>query len=125
MGQASNRARGQMAHHGGDAAEQCIARHYEQLGYVLVDTRWRGPGGEIDLILRRDAGVVFVEVKKAGTIAGAAERIGARQMARIRLSAERFLDGEPLGQLTESRFDVALMDATGAVEILENAFGQG
>ncbi|MDK3072172.1 YraN family protein [Sedimentitalea sp. JM2-8] len=125
MAQAGNRARGQMAHHGGDAAERRIARHYERLGYALAAARWRGPGGEIDLILRRGGEVVFVEVKKSATIAGAAERIGPVQMARIRLSAERFLDEEPLGQLTESRFDVALMDAAGAFEILENAFGQG
>jgi hypothetical protein len=30
-----------------------------------------------------------------------------------------------LGQLTTARFDVALMDACGAFEIIENAFGQG
>ena len=43
-------------------------------------------------------------------------------MARIYAAAEEFLGGEPTGQLTESRFDVALVDAMGRIEVLENAF---
>ena len=43
-------------------------------------------------------------------------------MARIYASAADFLSGEPDGQLTPSRFDVALVDGTGRIEILENAF---
>lgn len=115
---------GQMAHHSGDAAEQRIAEEYLRRGYVVDRRRWRGPGGEIDLIVRRADQVVFVEVKKSRSIADAAARISRRQMQRIHVSAQHFLDDEPRGQLTEARFDVALMDATGVFEIVENAFGQ-
>jgi putative endonuclease len=45
-----------------------------------------------------------------------------RQMARIASAAAEFLGHEPQGQLTPARFDVALVDACGSVEILENAF---
>ena len=43
-------------------------------------------------------------------------------MARIYGAASEFLAGEPAGQLTEVRFDVALVDAVGRIEVLENAY---
>ena len=42
---------------------------------------------------------------------------------RIYRSAEEFIGGEPKGALTDVRFDVALVDQTGDLRILENAFG--
>ncbi len=112
-----------MAHYGGESAEQQIARDYERRGHVVACRRWRGAGGEIDLITRNGTEVVFVEVKKGRTRDGAAERINRRQIAGIQTSAMDFLKGEPMGQLTPIRFDVALLDANGAFEIIENAFG--
>jgi putative endonuclease len=116
--------RGQMAHHAGASAEQRIARDYERRGFAVARQRWRGGGGEIDLIARGPGGLVFVEVKKSRSLAQAADHLSRRQMDRICASAESFLAGEPEGQLTEIRFDVALVDATGAFRIIENAFGQ-
>lgn len=113
---------GLVSHCSGLAAEEAVSRHYSRSGLVVVATRWRGSGGEIDLIARQEAQVVFVEVKKAATHAQAAARITQRQMARIRASAAEFLAREPAGQLTDCRFDAALVDATGRIEILENAF---
>lgn len=115
--------RGQVSHFSGDAAEKSVALDYERRGYTVAHRRWRGPGGEIDLIARFNEEVVFIEVKKSRTIGRAAERISPRQMARIMTSAEQFLASEPSGQLTETRFDVALVDGAGAIEIIENAFG--
>jgi len=107
----------------GAAAEDLVARYYEQRGYCVADRRWRGAGGEIDLILRDGAGLVFVEVKQSKTRARAAAHITRAQMQRIYASAGQYLEGEPAGQLTETRFDVALVDGAGQVEIIENAFG--
>ena len=115
--------RGRCAHHAGAAAETRIAQDYERRGFSVARQRWRGPGGEVDLILRNGAQVVFVEVKKARSFASAAERVTPRQMSRIRASAESFLAGEPAGLDTDMRIDVALMDGAGAIEIVENAFG--
>lgn len=116
-------ARGRMSFHAGDAAERRIGQDYERRGFTLARRRWRGTGGEIDLIARNGDAVVFVEVKQSRDFAHAAERLGRRQMNRICATAAEFLAGEPDGQLTEVRFDVALVDATGAFEIIENAFG--
>ncbi|MBI6628679.1 YraN family protein [Pontibaca salina] len=116
--------RGQAAYHAGLAAENSVASNYEGRGYALLDRRWRGGGGEIDLIARDGEELVFIEVKKSRSFAAAAERLGARQMQRICLSAQAYLDERGFGQLTNMRFDVALVDGGGAMRIVENAFGE-
>ena len=108
----------------GAAAERLVEGHYAALGCEILARRWRGLSGEIDLILREGTGVVFVEVKKSATIDMAAERLGRRQMDRICNAALEFCEGLPTGSLTEMRFDAALVDDSGCVEIVENAFGQ-
>ncbi|MFG6565791.1 YraN family protein [Sulfitobacter sp. 1A13421] len=114
-----------MAYHAGIAAENRIAQDYERRGFAIARRRWRGRAGEIDLILRDGAALIFVEVKQSRSFARAAESLSARQMQRIYRSAEEFLAGEPAGSLTEVRFDVALVDGQGGTEIIENAFGHG
>lgn len=122
-GLASSRAhKGRTSYQSGLAAEDQVARLYDRAGRSICARRWRGTGGEIDLIARSGAEVIFIEVKKSRTHAQAAEHLTLRQMARIYSSASEFLAGEPLGQNTDVRFDVALVDATGQVEILENVF---
>lgn len=106
----------------GLAAEGAVERAYEAQGRKIAARRWRGSWGEIDLIAREGEMVVFVEVKKARTHAQAAERLGWQQVQRIWAAAQEFLDGEPLRGLTDVRFDVALVDATGRIEIRENAY---
>jgi len=118
----ARRSRGATAFHSGIAAEEAVARHYDQRGAAIAVSRWRGSVGEIDLVAREGAGVVFIEVKKAETHSEAAFRLSRRQIDRIYATAAEFLEGEPAGQLTESRFDVALVDAFGRIEIIEHAF---
>jgi putative endonuclease len=115
--------RGRCAWEAGRAAEDGVARLYESRGLTIAARRWRGDGGEIDLVVREGAALVFVEVKQAETFAQAALRLDERQMARIYAAASAFLGGEPAGQATEVRFDVALVDGLGRVEIVEAAFG--
>ena len=110
-----------MSYHAGLAAEDLIARDYRRRGHQIVAQRWRGRRGEIDLIVREEDRVIFVEVKKSRDFARAAESLSYRQMQRILGAAEEFVAGEPKGLLTEMRFDVALVDAVGRIEILENA----
>ena len=125
MTEFSRQHRGQMAHHGGMAAEHSIAQDYERRGLQLANRRWRGRGGEIDLVLRDGAGLIFVEVKKARDFARAAASLSPRQMQRIYGAAEEFLAGEANGSLTEVRFDVALVDNHVQTQIIESAFGHG
>jgi putative endonuclease len=112
---------GLVEYHTGLAAEEIVAADYTRRGLRLERRRWRGKRGEIDLILREDDRVIFVEVKKSWDFALATESLSHRQMQRILGAAEDFVAGEPKGLLTEMRFDVALVDAVGRIEILENA----
>jgi putative endonuclease len=113
---------GARSYFAGLAAEAAVEQFYTRSGRMVCARRWRGAAGEIDLIARDGAEVIFIEVKQSTTHADAAEHLTARQMARICASASDFLSGEPAGQMTAARFDVALVDAAGRIEILENAF---
>lgn len=113
---------GKVAYHAGLAAEDQVARLYSQSGRQIAARRWRGSAGEIDLIARDGAEVIFIEVKKSRTHARAAEHLTSRQIARIYDTAAEFLGGEPRGQATDVRFDVALVDQYGRIEVRENVF---
>lgn len=112
--------RGRRAYLEGDAAECGILARYVAQGFEPLARRWRGRAGEIDLILRKGGEVVFVEVKKAATLAQAAERLSAAQLSRIFSAGAEFLDSQPLGQLTPVRVDLALVDGTGRHDVIEN-----
>jgi len=116
-----------LAHLAGLAAEDQVVTHYLSRGHHLVAARWRGKAGEIDLILRppeRD-GFVFVEVKKSRSFDHALARVSARQAQRIMRAAEEFIGHCGAGLSTNMRFDVAMVDAQGQIEVLENAFAGG
>lgn len=112
---------GALSYHSGLAAEAQVEGRYLAGGRTLAARRWRGTSGEIDLIVREGATVVFIEVKRADDFARAAERLTRRQMQRIWNAASEFLAGEPGGQDTPVRFDVALVDGRGRIDIIENA----
>lgn len=115
---------GSVGYHAGLAAEDIVARQYQGRNHVLAATRWRGKAGEIDLIMRDGAQVIFVEVKKSATFARAATRLSRKQMDRLVAAGGEFLSGEPKGQLTDVRFDLAMVDGRGHVQIMENAFDE-
>jgi putative endonuclease len=112
-----------MAHAAGAAAEESVAQHYGRAGCAVAARRWRGASGEIDLIAQEGDGLVFVEVKRARSLSEAALRLTGRQIDRIVAAATEYLATTPLGQQTPVRFDLALVDGIGRVEIVENAFG--
>ena len=114
--------RGKTAYHAGLAAEDAVADRYALGGYPILEKRWRGSRGEIDLVARDGDGIVFIEVKKSKTHAQAAARVNRRQMERIHGAGAEFLATQPRGQLTDVRIDVALVDAAGRIDVIENAY---
>jgi putative endonuclease len=114
--------RGLTAYHAGVAAEEIVAQRYARSGRPVLAKRWRGSCGEIDLIAQDGDGVVFIEVKKSRSHAQAATRLTPEQMDRIYGAGSEFLATQPRGQLTDVRFDLALVDEMGRVEVIENAF---
>lgn len=113
---------GLTSYHKGLAAEDQVVRHYARAGIEVCARRWRGTRGEIDLIARRGDEVIFIEVKSSRTHAEAVTHLSQAQITRICETATEFLAGEPRGQLTDMRIDVALVDGSGQIAIIENAF---
>lgn len=111
-------------YHAGMAAEDSVLRDYLAAGYALLARRFRGLRGEIDLVLGQGDNVIFVEVKKSRSFDAALARIGAPQIGRIYDTAAEFLSTRPNGQSTDSRFDIALVNARGEVQVMENALMQ-
>jgi putative endonuclease len=114
--------RGARAYRSGAAAEDAVARHYLGSGHVIVARRWRGKAGEIDLIASRDGVTVFIEVKQARTHDAAAFRLAPRQMARLAGAAGEYLATRAEGLASPARFDLAMVDAEGAVAVIENVY---
>lgn len=112
---------GQRNNRAGLEAERSVARRYLRAGYSFVAHRFRAGRGEIDLIMRKGAEVIFIEVKKSASHARAAASLGPRQINRIFETATQFVACEPGGQDTDMRFDVALVDSQGCIEVMENA----
>jgi putative endonuclease len=120
--QRTRKARGLTNYLAGHAAEASVARHYEGRGIVICARNWRGTSGEVDLIGRDGDVVVFVEVKHSRTHDLAASHIGAAQVRRIFACVDEYVANEPKGLLTDVRIDLALVDGTGRIDIVENAF---
>ena len=119
---AARKDAGKRADLSGRAAEMRVAAEYDRLGYELLEMRWRGEGGEIDLIFGQGAQVIFTEVKKARSIDAAVASLRPAQMQRIHRAAAEYLAHAPNGQLSDVRFDLAAMDGDGRIQIIENAF---
>lgn len=111
---------GKTSYLAGLSAENAVEARYVRHGHAVAARRWRGTRGELDLVLRDGDGLIVVEVKKARDFARAAARITRRQLDRIYGAASEFVAGEPRGSLTNVRFDVALVDGAGRLEIMEN-----
>jgi putative endonuclease len=111
----------------GAAGEDAVARWYTQSGYSVLARNWRVRAGEIDVIARRGATLVFCEVKtRRGDVYGSpAEAVTMRKQGRLRRLAVQWL-GESDERAETLRFDVASVkpDGRGAwiVDVLEAAF---
>ena len=115
---------GHRRHATGLAAEETVARHYAGRGAEILARRWRAPEGEIDLILRLDGVLVFVEVK-ARRVRGFDPVVSERQWQRLADAATRYMMeiANETGAVPVCRFDLALVGPDGVPEILENARG--
>ncbi len=119
------RIRGRAAYLSGLAAEDAVTRHYTGQGFDVVARRWRGSRAEIDLIVQCRDILVFVEVKKSRSFDAALMSLGRAQRHRITAAAGEFLASLDRHQMTDMRFDLAMMDGIGRLQIVENAFFEG
>lgn len=94
---------------GGDA-ERDAARFLERQGLAIVARNYRTRMGEIDLVARDGATLVFVEVRlrSNGYFGGGAESIGPGKRSRIVAAARQFLTR--FREAPPCRFDVVALD---------------
>ena len=107
----------------GAAAETAALAWLQRQGLKLVERNWRCRAGELDLVLRDGATLVFVEVRLRGSQAfgGAAASVDAKKRAKLLAAAQLYL-ARAADQ--PCRFDVVTMtDGNGRdLQWIRNAF---
>lgn len=93
----------------GQDAEQACCEYLQQQGLKLLAKNYHGRRGELDLVMRDNNTVVFVEVRyrKNNTFGGALESVTISKQEKLRMTAEQYLQQET--QLNNGRFDVVAM----------------
>jgi putative endonuclease len=120
----------------GRRGEDLALAHFRRLGFAAVERNHRTREGEIDLIVFDGRTLVFAEVKTRrvpSARSGAAERapaplawLRARQLARLRLAAIRWLtETRPRARARELRFDAVGVVVDGSGELVRLDHVQG
>ena len=104
----------------GNEAEARAADYLARRGLKILARNYRCRGGEIDLVCRDGATLVFVEVRLRthGGFGAAAESITTAKQRRIALAARHYLAGKPL---PACRFDAVLLDGAN-IDWIRDAF---
>jgi putative endonuclease len=93
----------------GRGAEFRAALLLRAKGYRILARGYRCPAGEIDIVARRGAVLVAVEVKARATLATAAEAINQRQRGRIERALSIFIAQKSDYSACDIRFDAILI----------------
>lgn len=96
------------------------------MGYRIVETNCRLPGGELDIVARDGDTLVFVEVKTSATeeFGRPEEWVDARKQKRLGRLATTYLARQGNMDIP-CRFDVVAVSLTGKiprVRVIQNAF---
>lgn len=107
----------------GDQHEREAEIFLNAAGLSLVARNWRCRLGEIDLIMKDGATLVFVEVRKRGSarFGGAIASIGAQKQAKLQRAIGLYLSALPT--TPACRVDAVLFDGKGAAQWEKNIFG--
>ncbi len=112
----------------GNNGEDRAVRFLESNGYSVLERNYRAPGGEIDVIVKKDDTLVFVEVKTLpnGNPELLSLVLDVRKQKRIIKTAKRFLLKYRQYSNSYIRFDVIVLDMPGfpGVYHIENAFSE-
>ncbi len=92
---------------------------------MVLARRLRTEAGEVDMLAERDGVLAIIEVKARPTLADAAGAVSPRQRARLLGAAEIILAEHPDWGVAGVRFDVLVVDASGRVRRIADAFRLG
>ncbi len=110
----------------GRYGEQLALEALEKAGYTRVQSNYRCPFGEIDLIARDGETLVFIEIKSrsGSNLAEAKEAVTPRKQKRIARVALHYMKSRGCME-TRARFDVVAVgfgEGGPIVEVIKNAF---
>lgn len=102
--------------------EQAAGFYLEQQGYEIVEWNYRCPLGEIDLIAKEGAVLVFCEVKyrRNQGCGSAAEAVDRKKQKKIWRTALQYLTVHGI-ETVPCRFDVVSIE-DGKISVIKNAF---
>lgn len=111
----------------GAEAEERACRYLQQQGLHLVERNYRCQRGEIDLIMRDGASMVFVEVRyrRSARFGSGAESIDRRKQAKLVAAASHYLQAHREAAKRPARFDVVSIAPDGngnEINWIRNAF---
>lgn len=93
----------------GVKSEDLVAQHFESVGFSLIKKRYKTKYGEIDLILRKNQSILFVEVKSRNKNVSLDNVITQKQLMRNYSAAEFFLSENYQYQDYECQFDLVIV----------------
>ncbi len=108
----------------GENAEQQAYEFLISQGLTLIERNFRCYYGEIDLIMKDDKTLVFVEVRyrKNAKFGSALESVTRSKQTKLISAAEIYLNSEQNDELMSMRFDVVGILGEGELRWVKNAF---
>lgn len=106
----------------GRAFEKQAALFFEQKGFEVLERNWYAGRREIDLIVRKEKLLIFVEVKSASGVkyGHPVERIDQKKISNLTLAATQYLQEKKIKNC-DLRFDVVTF-IDGRLEHFPDAF---
>ena len=100
--------------HRGVEVEKLALLHLQCNGLQLLERNYRCPVGELDIVMREQQELVFVEVRyrRSDQFGGPAQSIHAGKQRKLRLAAESYLQRHPDMTYSSCRFDVVAVTGT-------------
>jgi putative endonuclease len=103
-------------HELGMRAEAAVAGWLVTNGWRVLELRWRGSRGELDLVCLDPGGVlvgVEVKLRSTGRAGSGAESVDRRRVARLRAALAAYAAGGTLAH-TDVRLDLVTLASAGA-----------
>ena len=113
----------------GNWGEEYARRFLEQKGYSIIEAKYRGQYGEIDIVAREGNCLVFVEVKsrRSRAFGRPEESVTTAKKQKLVQTAQEYVQ-EKGHEGKEWRIDVVGIEAGGVrprVQLIRNAVGWG
>lgn len=114
----------------GILGEKLAGKYLEEQGYTIVETNYRSPDGEIDIVASKDGMIAFVEVRaKSSLNCGTPEEsVTTRKKRKLVLVAQDYVQKHNLSESSwRIDFIAVEVDNTGKplrIEHIESAVGE-